>query len=67
VAAKTASAILTSPAAEIDLTDDTLAEERPRPFAHAADEFMPRHAAKTHVAFKNLQVRGADAGEVNTN
>jgi hypothetical protein len=54
VTAETASTILTSPAAEVDLTDDALAEEISRPFAHAADELMPRHAAKAHVALENL-------------
>jgi hypothetical protein len=53
------------PATEVDFTDDPFANKLGRTFDNRADELVARHAFETHVTVKNLQVGGADAGEVN--
>ena len=56
---------VTATAAKIDLSDNPLADELLRSFNNAADEFVAGHARKPHVALEDLQICGADAGEVN--
>jgi hypothetical protein len=65
VATKIASTRITFSTAKVDLTDNSFAEEFTRPFADAANELVAGNAFETHVAFEDLQIRGADAGEVN--
>src|SRR5262245_8963229 len=59
-----------SPAADIDFTNDALAEpaflgSRARDVHHFADEFVSRRAAKVVVAADNFYVGVADAGQAN--
>jgi hypothetical protein len=56
---------LTVAAAEIDLADHTLADKITRPVTDRTDQFMAGDPSKPHVAFKDLQIGGADAGEMN--
>ena len=65
MSAKTAGTTLALPAGEVDLADNTLVDEFLRSVNDRADEFVSRDTLKAHVAFKNLQVGGANAGEVN--
>jgi hypothetical protein len=65
MAPKIATARITFSASKIDFADDTLADEIARTFTDAADEFMAGNAFETHVAFKDLQISGADTGEMN--
>jgi hypothetical protein len=63
--AKPTIAIVAPAAGEVDFTDHALADELPRSFNDGADEFMSRDTLEIHVAFENLQIGGADAGEMN--
>jgi hypothetical protein len=65
MAAKIAPARITFSASKVDFADDTLAEKIARTFTDAADEFMAGNAFESHVAFENLQISGADTGEMN--
>jgi hypothetical protein len=51
-------------AAEVDLPYNALIDEFLRSFNDRADEFVSRDALETHVTFKNLEIGGADAGEM---
>jgi hypothetical protein len=62
VAAETPGADLASATGKVDLSDHALAEKPGRPLCDLADELMPRHSSKLHVAFEDLEIRGADAG-----
>src|SRR5947208_2160340 len=53
------------PATEIDLADDAFTNKLPRSLADRAGEFVAGHALEIHVAFENLQVGGANPGELN--
>ena len=64
MAAEIAPASLASPAAEVDLANHAPADELGRPFNYRTDEFMAGHAFEAHVAFEDLQIGGANAGEV---
>jgi hypothetical protein len=53
------------PAPEVDLGNHPFANDFGRPCLHRADKLVARYARETHVAVKNLQVGGADAGKMN--
>jgi hypothetical protein len=63
--AQSAVAVVAIAAGKIDFSDNSLGNERLRSFYDAAGEFMAGDARKIHVAFENLQIGGADAGQVN--
>ena len=63
--AEIAPAIIAFATAEVDLAHDALADEITWTFADGTDELMARHAFEAHVAFEDLQIGGADAGEMN--
>jgi hypothetical protein len=65
VAAKATITIVATAAGEVDFADNALFDELQRPFNNRADEFVSRDTPESHVTFKNLQIGGADAGEVN--
>jgi hypothetical protein len=65
VAAKPTSAIVAAAAGEVDFADNALFDQFLRSCNDRADEFMSRDTLKTHVAFENLEIGGADAGEMN--
>jgi hypothetical protein len=65
VATKIAPAQITFSAAKINFTDHSLANKIARAVADAANELMAGNAFETHVASEDLQIRGADAGEMN--
>lgn len=67
MAIKIAPAEITFSTAKIDLADNSFAEEVARSLTDTADELMPGNTFETHVAFEDLQIRGADAGEMNLN
>src|ERR1041384_7465412 len=52
-------------APEIDLADDPFANQLVRSLFHRTDKLVARYARETHVAGKNLQIGGADTGEMN--
>jgi hypothetical protein len=65
VATKLAPAPITFSTCKVDLADNSFAEELTRPFTDTPDELMPGNAFETHVPFEDLQIRGANAGEMN--
>lgn len=65
MAAQIAPASVTMATAEVNLPDYALPCEFIGLIGDRADEFMARHALKAHVAFKNLQIGGTNAGEMN--
>jgi hypothetical protein len=65
MAGKIAPAAVATAASEIDFTDRPLAEPLTRTFDNRTDKFVTGHPGKTHVAFENLQISGANTGEMN--
>jgi len=65
MAAQIAPASVTIATAEVDLPDYALACEVVGRIDDRADKFMAGYAFKAHVTFKNLQIGGANAGEMN--
>ena len=65
MAGKIAPAVIATTASEIDFTDHSLAEPFPRTFNNRTDKLVTGHAGKTHVAFENLQIGGANPGKMN--
>jgi len=65
VTGERAQAMVAPAAAEVDFPYNALIDEFLRSFNDRADKFVARDTSETHVAFKDLQIRGADAGEMN--
>jgi hypothetical protein len=56
--------------ADVDLSDDALADPVPIPVGrrvHHADEFVPWYAREPGVSFQDLEVGAADAGQPHRN
>ena len=49
---------------KIDFRYHALPDESSWTLFNDADEFVPRNALKTHITLKNLQICGADAGQM---
>jgi hypothetical protein len=65
VAAEPARTPIAPAASEIDFTNHTPAQKFSRSVADLTDELMAGNALETHVASENLQIGGANTGEVN--
>ena len=52
-------------APEINLADDSFADQLTRALLHLTDKLVARYARESHVACKNLQIGGADTGKMN--
>ena len=65
VAVETTSAIVASAAGEVDFADNPFIDQLRWPFNDRSDELVSRNTLEVHVAFKNLEIGGADAGKVN--
>jgi hypothetical protein len=65
VATKLPLARITFSTAKVDLTDNSFAEEFTWPFTDTPDELVAGNTFEIHVTFKDLQIRSADAREMN--
>jgi hypothetical protein len=65
VATKIAPAGITLSTAKVNFADDALANEIAGAITDGADELVAGNTFEIHVAFEDLQIRGADAGEMN--
>jgi hypothetical protein len=62
--AEVPAAKLTPAARKVYFANHALPDERARSLDNRADKFVPRDTPEIHVAFENLQIGGADAGEM---